>query len=105
LDDLVDDASLEEDYVMNVDTDGHIQATAASDSGTTTSATKALATPHNLSSPKDRKLHAQFRCQRIHNEQLVVAPCEIILARETFYGMEGVGSVIVYGQVSVLIIC
>ncbi|KAG0696840.1 hypothetical protein DFH29DRAFT_812545 [Suillus ampliporus] len=49
LDDLVDDAPLEEDYTLNIDADGH---------------------------------------------QLVVAPCGMILARETFYGAEGVGSVI-----------
>ena len=31
-----------------------------------------------------------------HNEELIVAPCGIILARRTFYGPEGVGSVAVH---------
>jgi hypothetical protein len=30
----------------------------------------------------------------MHNEQVIVAPCGMIIARETFYGAEGVASVI-----------
>ncbi|KIJ05333.1 hypothetical protein PAXINDRAFT_93606 [Paxillus involutus ATCC 200175] len=40
------------------------------------------------------KLRAQFGRKRTHNEQLIVAPCGMILSRETFYGAEGVASVI-----------
>jgi hypothetical protein len=40
-----------------------------------------------------RKLRAQFGRRRSHNEQIIVAPCGVILARQTFYGAEGVGSV------------
>ena len=42
-----------------------------------------------------KKLRAQFGRRRTHNEQLIVAPCGIILARQTFYGAEGVSSVAV----------
>jgi len=38
-----------------------------------------------------KKLRAQFGRRRTHNEQIIVAPCGIILARETFYGAEGIG--------------
>jgi hypothetical protein len=42
-----------------------------------------------------KQLRAQFGRKRTHNEQIVVAPCGTIIARETFYGAEGVGSVVV----------
>jgi len=41
------------------------------------------------------KLRAQFGRKRTHNEQIIVAPCGIILARETFYGAEAVPTVVV----------
>ena len=41
-----------------------------------------------------QKLCAQFGHHRMHNKQIIVAPCGIILARETFYGAEGVASVV-----------
>lgn len=111
LDDLVDDAPLEEDYILNVDADGRVQATVTPNSGTTTSADEAVATTHESSSSSSssssatgRKLRARFGRRRTHNEQLVVAPCGMILARETFYGAEGVGSVIVRGQLPELMI-
>ena len=40
-------------------------------------------------------LKAQFGQRHTHNEQLFVASCGIILARETFYNAEVIGSVIV----------
>jgi hypothetical protein len=42
-----------------------------------------------------KRLRAQFGRRRTHNEQLVVAPCGMVLARQTFYGAEGVNSVAV----------
>jgi hypothetical protein len=45
--------------------------------------------------PKPKKIRAQFGRKRSHNEQIIVCPCGIILARETFYGAEGVASVVV----------
>jgi hypothetical protein len=47
------------------------------------------------SSGKKEQIRAQLGRRRTHNEQIIVAPCGIIIARETFYGAEGVGSVIV----------
>ena len=41
------------------------------------------------------KLKAEFGRRRTHNEQVIVYPCGMILLRETFYGAEGPGSVIV----------
>jgi hypothetical protein len=42
-----------------------------------------------------KKLRAQFGCRRTHNEQLIVAPCGIIIGHETFYHAEAIYSVIV----------
>ncbi|KDQ56363.1 hypothetical protein JAAARDRAFT_690535, partial [Jaapia argillacea MUCL 33604] len=39
------------------------------------------------------ELRAQFGRKRTHNEQLIVAPCGMIHARETFFGAEAVSSV------------
>ena len=47
---------------------------------------------------KKERIRAQMGRRRTHNEQIIVAPCGIIIARETFYGAEGVGSVIVRQQ-------
>jgi hypothetical protein len=41
------------------------------------------------------KIKARFSRRRTHNEQIIVAPCGVILSRATFFGAEGVGSVIV----------
>jgi hypothetical protein len=42
-----------------------------------------------------KRLKAQFSRKRTHNEQLIVAACGIITARETFYGAEAISSVCV----------
>ena len=44
---------------------------------------------------KKEHIRAQFGRRRTHNEQIVVTPCGVIIGRETFYGAEGVGSVVV----------
>ncbi|KAF8799392.1 hypothetical protein BYT27DRAFT_7227884 [Phlegmacium glaucopus] len=41
-----------------------------------------------------KRIHVQLGHKRTHNEQIIVAPCGIIIAQETFYGAEGIGSVI-----------
>ena len=52
--------------------------------------------PTTLSPTIGKKaLRAQFGRKRTHNEQLIVAPCGIIVARETFYHAEAVHSVVV----------
>lgn len=42
-----------------------------------------------------KRIRAHFGRRRTHNEQIIVAPCGMIIARDTFYGAEGCGSVIV----------
>ncbi|KAF8890918.1 hypothetical protein BD779DRAFT_1610685 [Infundibulicybe gibba] len=49
---------------------------------------------HRTSNTKKTKIRAQFGRKRTHNEQIIVAPCGMIIARETFYGVEGVASVV-----------
>ena len=42
-----------------------------------------------------KKIRAQFGRKRTHNEQIIVCPCGIIVARETFFGAEAIPSVVV----------
>lgn len=42
------------------------------------------------------RIKARFSRRHTHNEQIIVAPCGVILSRATFFGAEGVGSVIVH---------
>jgi hypothetical protein len=42
-----------------------------------------------------KKLQAQFGRKRTHNEQIMVAPCGMILSRATFFGAEAVSTVVV----------
>ncbi|KAG1731000.1 hypothetical protein EDB19DRAFT_1831826 [Suillus lakei] len=44
--------------------------------------------------PTRRRLKAMFGRQRTHNEQLMVAPCGMIIACQTFFRAEGVASVV-----------
>lgn len=53
-------------------------------------------------SVKKERIRAQLGRRRTHNEQIIVAPCGMIIARETFYGAEGVGSVIVSKVISII---
>lgn len=46
----------------------------------------------------NRRVQAQFSRRRTHNEQIIVAPCGVIIARTTMYGAEAVTSVIVRGM-------
>ena len=41
------------------------------------------------------KICAQFGCRQTHNEQLIVAPCGIIIVWKTFYSAEAVTTVVV----------
>ncbi|KAF8166839.1 hypothetical protein BJ912DRAFT_1025855 [Pholiota molesta] len=49
------------------------------------------ASPGLKPEPK-KKIRAQFGRKRTHNEQILVAPCGMILARETFYGAEAIST-------------
>ena len=51
---------------------------------------------------KKKRIRAQLGRRCTHNEQVIVAPCGINIAQETFYGAEGVGSVIV--SISIILI-
>lgn len=42
-----------------------------------------------------KRIRAQFGRKRTHNEQLIVCPCGVIVARTTFYGAEAISAVIV----------
>jgi KDZ transposase family protein len=42
-----------------------------------------------------KRIRVQLGRKRTHNEQIIVAPCGMIIAHEMFYGAEGIGSVIV----------
>ena len=52
----------------------------------------------NNPAQKPQKIRAQFGRKRTHNEEVIVAPCGVIIARETFFGAEGVASVVVGEQ-------
>jgi hypothetical protein len=53
------------------------------------------ATTDSATSTSRRKLQVQFGRKRTHNEQLFVAPCGVIVARETFFYSEAPSAVIV----------
>ncbi|KAF8913256.1 hypothetical protein CPB84DRAFT_1841654 [Gymnopilus junonius] len=51
------------------------------------------ASPVRTSASRNKKrISAQFGRKRTHNEQILVAPCGVILARETFYGAEAIST-------------
>ena len=53
-----------------------------------------------------KKIRAQFGRLWTHNEQILVAPCGMIIARETFYHAESITAVVVraiYSSLSTLI--
>ena len=45
-----------------------------------------------MTSTSKKRISAQFGRKRTHNEQILVAPCGIILARETFFGAEAIAT-------------
>ena len=46
----------------------------------------------------NRKIRALFGRRRTHNEQIMVRPCGIIVARQTFFGSETTPQTVVSGQ-------
>jgi len=48
--------------------------------------------PPQTGSPTKKRISAQFGRRRTHNEQILVAPCGMILACETFYGAEAIAT-------------
>ena len=55
------------------------------------------ADPHSpeVSTTTKTKLHAKFTRAQSHNKQLAIAPCRIILGRDTMFSAEGVTSIAV----------
>ena len=43
----------------------------------------------------NKKIKAQFGCQRTHNEQVIVWPCGMLCSHVTFFGAEAVSNVLV----------
>jgi len=60
-----------------------------------TTASQAAHTSGSVQDVSRKKFRAQFGRKRTHNEQIIVAPCGMIHARETFFGAEAVSSVVV----------
>lgn len=50
----------------------------------------------------NKQIRAQFGRRRTHNEQVIVSPCGVIIARVTFYGAEAIGTVAVSKAVHLL---
>lgn len=48
--------------------------------------------PEAMTSTSKKRISAQFGRKRTHNEQILVAPCGVILARETFFGAEAIAT-------------
>ncbi|KAJ2915278.1 hypothetical protein MD484_g5125, partial [Candolleomyces efflorescens] len=48
----------------------------------------------NLDQTQPKKLRAVFGRKRTHNEQILVAPCGVIIARETFFNAEAIPSIV-----------
>jgi hypothetical protein len=76
----------EDEELLEVDDEqGNVTATEGPASENTTQAPTVTAMPK-------KRVRARFGRKRTHNEQILVAPCGMILARETFYGAEAIGT-------------
>lgn len=60
-----------------------------------------LSLPTGATTSKKR-IAARFGRRRTHNEQILVAPCGMILARETFFGAEAIATCAVWPHFSCL---
>lgn len=50
---------------------------------------------NSITTTGKNKIRARFGRMRTHNEQILVAPCGVIIARETFYNAESIPTVVV----------
>lgn len=82
LDDIVEEEVVEEEFLVNANESVRPNGSAAE-------------TTNFPQLQVKKRLRAQFGRKRTHNEQVIVAPCGIILARETFYGAEAISSCVV----------
>ncbi|TFK18500.1 hypothetical protein FA15DRAFT_683263 [Coprinopsis marcescibilis] len=60
---------------------------------TTASSITAPLTPSNPALPR-KKIRANFGQKQTHNEQILVTPCGVIIAQDTFYNTESIPSVV-----------
>jgi hypothetical protein len=92
----------EDEELLEVDEQGNVTAT----EGLGPAMENTTMAPTVTAMPK-KKVRARFGRKRTHNEQILVAPCGMILARETFYGAEAIGTCAVrsanFVEVSVII--
>ena len=89
----------DDEELLEVDEQGNVTATEGLASENMTLVPTVTATPK-------KRVHARFGRKCTHNEQILVAPCGMILACETFYGAEAIGTCVVSleDSVEVLII-
>ena len=76
----------EDEELLEVnDEQGNVTTTKGPASENTTLAPTVTAMPK-------KRVRARFGWKCTHNEQILVAPCGMILARKTFYGAEAIGT-------------
>jgi len=80
-DEIIDEEAVDEEFIV---VDEHDATQRSRPSITTTTNFPQLQVK--------KRIKATFGRKRTHNEQVLVAPCGIILARETFYGAEGIST-------------
>ena len=61
--------------------------------------------PARSDSSTTPKIRTQFGRRQTHNEQIIVAPCGLVIARATFYGAEAIRDVAVRQASSTLANC
>lgn len=79
---VLTEALADEDHVYEVDDRGRIIADAP------------VSDCPDKPATGNKRLKAQFSRKRTHNEQIIVAPCGVVIARTTLYGAEAVMSVV-----------
>lgn len=85
---VADEEGIDEEFIVNHDGDvGHV--------ATGVLPMVAANTTNFPQLQVKKRVKANFGRKRTHNEQVLVAPCGVILARETFYGAEAISSCVV----------
>jgi hypothetical protein len=80
-DEVIDEEAVDEEFIVVDERD------------TTQRSRPSITTTTNFPQLQVKKrIKATFRQKQTHNEQVLVAPCGVILARETFYGAEGIST-------------
>lgn len=83
LEEVADEEGIDEEFIVNDDASMGVLPMVA-------------ATSTNFPQLQVKKrVKANFGRKRTHNEQVLVTPCGVILARETFYGAEAISTCVV----------